>query len=77
MDFDPAFVVQSETELDEMYGEPLERSVKKQLTQLDDLCRRFIAASPMVLVGTQGDGTADVSPRGDAPIPARALRRCP
>lgn len=67
MDFDPAFFVRDESELDEMYGEPLERSVRKQLTQLDDLCRTFIAASPMVLLGTQADGAADVSPRGDAP----------
>lgn len=60
---DPASLVTSTAELDEMYGEALERSVRKQLTRLDELCRQFIAASPMVMLGTQGD----VSPRGDIP----------
>ena len=46
-----------------MYGEALERSVKKQMAGLDDLCRQFIAASPMVMLGSEGD----VSPRGDVP----------
>jgi uncharacterized protein len=50
-----------------MYGPALERSVRKQLDRLDDYCRAFIAASPMVIVGTQGGGTADASPRGDVP----------
>lgn len=60
---DPAFLVSDTSELDALYGEALERSVRKQLTGLDDLCRQFIAASPMVMLGTKGD----VSPRGDIP----------
>ncbi|HXJ40981.1 MAG TPA: pyridoxamine 5'-phosphate oxidase family protein [Bryobacteraceae bacterium] len=67
MDFDSAYFVSGQSELEAIYDEPLERSVKKQLSRLDDHCRAFIAASPMVLVGTQADGAADVSPRGDAP----------
>jgi hypothetical protein len=46
-----------------LYDEPLERSVRKQLGRLDDLCRQFIAASPFLIIGTQGD----TSPRGDVP----------
>jgi uncharacterized protein len=60
-------IVQSTTELDEMYGPALERSVRKQLDRLDELCRAFIARSPMVLIGTQGEQMADTSPRGDMP----------
>jgi len=37
--------------------------VRKQLGRLDDLCRQFIAASPFLIIGTQGD----TSPRGDVP----------
>jgi len=40
--------------------------VRKQMDHLDDHCRAFIAASPMVIVGTQS-GMADNSPRGDVP----------
>lgn len=56
-------VIRSAEELEALYGEPLERSVRKQLDRIDDLCRAFIAASPFLLLGTEGD----VSPRGDLP----------
>ena len=48
------------------YGQPLERSVRKQLHHLDEYCRAFIAASPFLVIGTQGR-MADNSPRGDVP----------
>ena len=67
MELDPAQFIRSVAELSELYGPPLERSVRKQLDHLDDYCRAFIAASPMVIVGTQGDLAADTSPRGDIP----------
>src|SRR6202790_1869985 len=67
MELDPALIVRDEAELAEMYGPALERSVRKQLDHLDDLCRAFIAASPMVIVGSQGPSAADNSPRGDVP----------
>lgn len=63
----PAHIVRALPELDEMYGPALERSVRKQLDRLDDLCRAFIARSPMVIIGTQGEEAADNSPRGDSP----------
>ncbi|MEO8050554.1 MAG: pyridoxamine 5'-phosphate oxidase family protein [Acidobacteriota bacterium] len=67
MEIDPTHIVRDEAVLAEMYGPALERSVRKQLDRLDDLCRAFIAASPMVIVGSQGPTAADNSPRGDVP----------
>src|ERR1700676_1101525 len=67
MELDPALIVRDEAELAEMYGPALERSVRKQLDHLDDLCRAFIAASPMVILGSKGPSAADNSPRGDVP----------
>lgn len=67
MDVDSSLLITSEAELSEMYGSPLERSIRKQIDHLDDYCRAFIAASPLVLIGTQGGTAADNSPRGDFP----------
>jgi PPOX class probable FMN-dependent enzyme len=60
--------VASKSELHELYGEPLERAVKKQLNHLDKHCRGFIALSPFLVLATSAsDGSCDASPRGDAP----------
>lgn len=70
MDLDPRFLVRDASELRSLYGQPLERSVRKQRDCLDDLSRAFIAASPLVVISTQGpgpEGVADNSPRGDFP----------
>jgi uncharacterized protein len=38
----------------------------KAIGRIDDICRRFIAASPFVMIATRGsDGRLDVSPKGD------------
>ncbi len=66
MEIDAGQVIRDEAELAALYPPALERSVRKQMDHLDDYCRAFIAASPMVIVGTQS-GTADNSPRGDVP----------
>jgi len=66
MELDDGHVIRDAAELSAMYAAPLERSVRKQLDHLDDYCRTFIAASPLVIVGTQGEA-ADNSPRGDVP----------
>jgi uncharacterized protein len=40
----------------------------KAIDHIDDLCARFIAASPFVIVATRGgDGRLDLSPKGDPP----------
>lgn len=51
-----------------LYGDPSELARLKQLDRLDPHCRRFIAQSPFLVIGTARPGTGmDVSPRGDAP----------
>src|SRR5689334_20121222 len=64
---DPQYLIENEAELTALYPPVLERSLRKQIDHLDDYCRAFIAASPMVVIGTQGGNAADNSPRGDVP----------
>ena len=60
--------VTSLDELRQIIGTPGELVIKKELRQLDDHMRRFIAHSPFVILSTHGsDGRCDASPRGDAP----------
>jgi hypothetical protein len=49
--------------LKELYGEPNPNSLLIEMPVLDEITRAFIALSPMVMVGTEGD----VSSKGDAP----------
>ena len=55
-------------QLRELYGEPMERSVKKQIDRFDRHCRNFIALSPFLVIASS-DPTlrCDASPKGDAP----------
>jgi predicted pyridoxine 5'-phosphate oxidase superfamily flavin-nucleotide-binding protein len=54
-------------------GPPRERSVRKQLSHLDEHARRFLAAAPFCVLATSGaDGSCDATPRGDDP---RSRRR--
>ena len=51
-----------------LYVAPQERAVKKQIAQLDEHCRRFIALSPFVLVASADQQqNMDASPRGGVP----------
>ncbi len=60
--------------LREVYGTPSDLVQRKTLARLDRHCRRFIAASPFLVIGSAAaDGQADVSPRGDAPGFVRVL----
>jgi uncharacterized protein len=55
-------------QLREFYDAPMERAVRKDIGQLDDMCRRLIAAAPMLFVATYSErGQCDVSPRGGPP----------
>ena len=55
-------------ELRELYKSPGDGAVRKVLPQLDGHCRSFIAKSPFVLIGSSdGNGNADVTPKGDRP----------
>ena len=51
-----------------LYAPARERSVKKELTQLDAHCHRFITLSPFVVIASADvQGAMDASPRGGAP----------
>jgi PPOX class probable FMN-dependent enzyme len=59
-------VVTSEAEIRAVTGVAHEGAVAKVVPVIDEVSRRFIAASPFVFIATTNDdGTADVSPKGD------------
>jgi PPOX class probable FMN-dependent enzyme len=66
-----ASVITTEAELDERYGTPVPAAVAKEIPVVNDDYRRFIEASPFVLVATAGPEGLDCSPRGD---PAGVVR---
>src|SRR3954447_607103 len=60
-----AGTIASEAQLRELYEQPLERAVRKQLDRLDEMARRLIAVSPLVLVASHdATGRCDLTPRG-------------
>ena len=59
-------VVTSRERLRELNRHPSHLVSKKEIDHLDDICRRFIAASPFVVITSRGlDDRLDVSPKGD------------
>ena len=73
-DGDELDVAENEDELRALYGPPSEIAARKCLTRLDVHCRHFIDRSPFVCLSSFGaDGSADISPRGDAPGFVRVL----
>ena len=61
-------VIATPEALEAVLGRPNERVAAKVIDLLDIHCRRFIARSPFVLVGSSdAAGNIDVSPKGDAP----------
>jgi PPOX class probable FMN-dependent enzyme len=71
---DTKFTINSEAELRSLYSETHELAIKKCLATLDKHCCEFIARSPFLCLSTQhANGSADVSPRGDAPGFVRVL----
>jgi uncharacterized protein len=55
-------------QLRDFYDSPMEPAIRKDIGRIDELCRRLIAAAPMLFVATHAeDGRADVSPRGGPP----------
>jgi uncharacterized protein len=63
-----AGAVASEAHLRELYEQPLERAVRKELQHLDEMARRLIAVAPIVLVASHDEaGRCDVTPRGGQP----------
>jgi len=67
-------VIDTRESLRALYPVAKERSVRKQLSQLDRHCLRFIALSPFVVLASGGkEGHLDASPRGGAPGFVKAL----
>ncbi|PQA88226.1 pyridoxamine 5'-phosphate oxidase family protein [Hyphococcus luteus] len=61
-------IVRTNSELQEILGEPPAPVVMKTLSALDRHCRAFIAKSPFVLVASSdSEGRMDISPKGDPP----------
>lgn len=54
-------------ELEALYGQPHERSVRKEIGYVNESYRQFIERSPFVVLATAGPEGLDCSPRGDAP----------
>jgi len=55
-------------ELREIYEPAMERAVRKDIGRLDEMCRRLIAAAPMLFVASiSPEGRMDVTPRGGPP----------
>lgn len=50
----------------DILGEPSEAVLAKVIDTIDDVCRRFIASSPfMLLASSSRDGRVTISPKGD------------
>jgi PPOX class probable FMN-dependent enzyme len=61
-------VITERQRLRDLSKQPSRRARDKIIDHIDDICRRFIAACPYVLVASRGeDGRMDISPKGDAP----------
>jgi uncharacterized protein len=59
-------VIATRERLRELNKLPSHRVSNKAVGHIDDMCRRFIAACPFVLVASRGaDGRLDISPKGD------------
>ena len=58
----------SREELRRHYKAPADPPLRKEMRALDRHCHRFIENSPFVLIGSSdGEGNADVTPKGDMP----------
>lgn len=58
-------IVRSVEQLVSLYDAPVQTSLDKEVRVVTPLHRRYIEASPFVLVATGGPGGLDCSPRGD------------
>ena len=59
-------VITTRQRLREIVPEPAQPILDKVIDHIDDVCRRFIAASPFAVIATRGDdGMIDLSPKGD------------
>ncbi|PWY51265.1 MULTISPECIES: pyridoxamine 5'-phosphate oxidase family protein [Pseudomonas] len=54
-------------QLEAIYGQPLERAVRKEIPFLNPDYQAMVHASPLVILSTSGPDGMDGSPRGDVP----------
>ena len=74
MDVGAEHVVRTEAELRELVGDAHAAVWTKEADRVDPVAAGFVAASPLVFVGTSGpDGTVTVTPRGGEPGAVRVL----
>ncbi|SDZ03695.1 pyridoxamine 5'-phosphate oxidase family protein [Pseudomonas sp. NFIX28] len=60
-------------QLEAIYGQPIERAVRKEIPFLNADYQAMVRASPLVILSTVGPDGMDGSPRGDAPGFVRIL----
>jgi len=59
--------ITSASQLDEIYGKPVDPSLWKEIDHINAHYHQFIEASPFLILSTFGDKGIDCSPRGDPP----------
>ena len=59
--------IQTIAQLEALFGQPGEASLKKEVPYLHPSYQALIGASPFAVLATTGPGGLDASPRGDAP----------
>jgi PPOX class probable FMN-dependent enzyme len=52
-------------QLEQVYGQTVERALWKEIDHINDHYRQFIEASPFLIMATYGEKGVDCSPRGD------------
>ena len=66
--------ISSTAQLRELFGEPLQRVVTKEMPGLDGQTKAFIATAPFLVMATTGaDGSCDAGPKGGPPGFVRVL----
>jgi len=60
---DSVEIVKDIAEIREIYGEPMERTIKKQLPRLEKHSRAFIALSPFLVIASTGPSSTPGGPK--------------
>ena len=63
----PPHAIETIAQLEALFGQPGEASIRKEVPFLHPAYRALIAASPFAVLATANAGSLDVSPRGDSP----------
>jgi PPOX class probable FMN-dependent enzyme len=66
-DIAPTHRVTTVEQLEALYGQPLQRSLIKEIDYISDHYRAFVEKAPFVVVSTSGPEGLDCSPKGDPP----------